>query len=127
MILNSFPNEVATTILNTPLFSTIRNDRVVWFPTKNGIYSVKTAYHLAMNNLVNASHLYEEGDWLLIWKLKAPPRVKLLLWRACRDCIPTRGQLQSRGVICPLQCVLCDRDIENPWHTFITCPLSTEC
>ncbi|MCI04392.1 polynucleotidyl transferase ribonuclease H fold, partial [Trifolium medium] len=33
-----------------------------------------------------------------IWKLKVPPKVKNLVWRMCRGCLPTRVRLQDKGV-----------------------------
>ncbi|PNX64632.1 cytochrome p450, partial [Trifolium pratense] len=34
---------------------------------------------------------------------KAPPRVRNLLWRICRRCVPTHVNLRSRGVNCTTQ------------------------
>lgn len=96
-------------------------------PGINLTYSVTTAYHLLMHDLPNRSHLQEEGDQLLIWKIKAPHRIKNFLWRACRDCFPSWSQLCRRGVLCSLTCTLCETQIENLWHLFVQCSSSVEC
>lgn len=60
-------------------------------------------------------------------EVQVPKRVRLLLWKACRDCLPTRMNLQKKGISCPSTCTLCEVDLENPWHLFITCPHSIIC
>lgn len=61
LIHNLFPAHTTTTILNTPLNDMIQVDRLVWTPIKDGIYSVKTAYNLAVTSLADCSHLRDEG------------------------------------------------------------------
>jgi len=46
------------------------------------------------------TYLHRLGFWTGIWKLKAPPKVKNLIWRICRGCLPTRARLLDRGVNC---------------------------
>lgn len=116
-----FPLE-AKLILQTPLISSVNKDRLIWYPSANGMYSVKTTYHLVMSRMVDCSHPKMEGDWLLIWKMKVPPRVKISLWRACRNCLPTRVHLQSKGVSCPGTCVVCDIDMQKTFG--ISCLLA---
>lgn len=64
-----------------PLVQSVPDDLRIWFPEKHGLYTVNSAYNLFMNKLFESDHLRVSGDWSLIWKLKVPPRVKLLLWR----------------------------------------------
>lgn len=35
--------------------------------------------------------------------------------------------MQKKDVHCPLTCSLCDTDIENAFHVFVTCLSSQEC
>ncbi|PNX78298.1 ribonuclease H [Trifolium pratense] len=37
----------------------------------------------------------QEG-WKHLWKVQAPPKTKHLLWRVCKDCLPTRERLHER-------------------------------
>ncbi|XP_058757786.1 uncharacterized protein LOC131631044 [Vicia villosa] len=39
--------------------------------------------------------------WSNLWGIKAPPRVKHLLWRICQDCLPNRARLRQHHVQCP--------------------------
>ncbi|MCH95831.1 cytochrome P450, partial [Trifolium medium] len=36
------------------------------------------------------------GDWNWLWKAQAPPKAKHLIWRICRECLPTRIRLKER-------------------------------
>jgi hypothetical protein len=68
----------------------------------------RSAYRLCVQELLDTSHLKMHGEWKLIWKIQCPPRVKNLLWRICRRCIPTRASLQQKGVNCTTNCALCN-------------------
>ncbi|MCI28343.1 pentatricopeptide repeat-containing protein, partial [Trifolium medium] len=37
----------------------------------------------------------EQGKWKRLWKVHAPPKAKHLIWRICKDCLPTRIRLQQ--------------------------------
>jgi hypothetical protein len=76
------PNSVQK-IVRTPLYSSVTDDKRIWHKEKDGMYSVKSAYRLCVQDLLDTSHLKMNGNWNLIWKLKAPPRVRNLLWRIC--------------------------------------------
>ena len=52
----------------------------------------------------------------MIWSAKVPSNIKFCLWKACRDVLPMRSRLQTKGVVVPLTCNLCDRDVENCCH-----------
>lgn len=122
-----FSPQQVDAILATPLLSSVEVDACIWSPHPSGNYSVRSAYHMAMNQMTDTSHLRVEGDWTYLWKLNIPPRVKVFLWRASRNCLPTRTKLQCRGVQCPNLCVTCNNDLETTWHTFIMCPKASAC
>jgi len=90
------------------------------------MYSVKSAYRLCMEDLVDTSHLHKPGFWSGIWKLKVPPKIKNLIWRMCRGCLPTRVRLQDKGVQCSLHYVSCDHPLENLIHVFFSCPFAQQ-
>lgn len=58
-----------------------------------------------MNINLEALQHRVQGNWSCVWKLKLSPKVKNFLWRACRNCLPTRVRLQTKGVRSPNQCV----------------------
>jgi hypothetical protein len=96
-----------------------------WYE-KNGKYSVKSAYHYCIEDTLDLSHLEAQGNWSLIWRIKAPPKIKNFIWRLCQNCIPTRTRLLEKGVNCSGDCVLCDADIEDNMHIFMSCNINKQ-
>ena len=92
-----------------------------------GDYTVRSAYHNTMENILDTDHLRCEGDLMLIWKLQVPPKIKHFLWRLLRGCLATQSNLIRKNVKCPLTCVCCDVNIENEWHLFFVCDHAQNC
>ncbi|CAJ2655005.1 unnamed protein product [Trifolium pratense] len=124
VINNIFDQGTADAILRTPLFQQVTSDKLVWKAEKKGNYTVKSAYRLCVEELLDTSHLSRPGFWSGIWRLKVPPKVKNLLWRICRGCFPTRARLRDKGIQCPSNCVVCDDNYEDTGHILFDCPLS---
>jgi len=89
MVRQVFSDNIAAQILNTHLFEQVQQDPLIWKAEKHGYYSVHSAYRLCVNKLIDVSHLRRRGNWSGIWRLKVPPKVKNLVWRMCRGCLPT--------------------------------------
>jgi ribonuclease HI len=121
-----FDQNIVDSILKTPLIQQVSSDRLVWKAEKNGNYSVKSAYRLCVEELIDTSHLKRPGYWSGIWRLQVPPKVKNLMWRICRGCFPTRARLRGKGILCPPNCVVCDDNYEDTAHILFTCSLSTQ-
>lgn len=91
-------------------------DRKVWHYTKNGMFSVKSCYHLIMNMNSSSSSAPTvsgfagatvEGKWQWLWWLVLPPKVKMFLWRACCNFLPTQVELFRPKVVPSLICPRC--------------------
>lgn len=93
VISSLFDQGTVEKIVKTPLVRHVNVDRLVWKAEKRGNYSVKSAYRLCVDELIDTSHLKRPGYWSGIWRLKVPPKVKNLVWRICRGCFPTRARL----------------------------------
>jgi hypothetical protein len=116
----------STAVLNTPLIDQVADDRLIWKAEKNGHYSVRSAYRLCVEVLTDSTHLRRDGYWQGIWRLKVPPKIKNLVWRICRNVVPTRRRLQDKGVQCPLDCVICSGPEEDLDHIYFNCPFSIQ-
>jgi hypothetical protein len=121
-----FSTDIADKILHTPLIPQVEKDTIVWKAERHGRYSVRSAYRLCVTELVDSSYLWRPGYWSGIWNLKVPPKVKNLIWRMCRGCLPTRVRLFDKGVNCPANCASCDSNHEDFTHIFFDCPLSVQ-
>jgi hypothetical protein len=73
------------------------NDFIAWYPEKRGIFTVKSAYRLALNRSMQtqdkgATSSRPDGarpSWKIIWNSLVPPKVKLLAWKICNNAIST--------------------------------------
>ncbi|GAU23341.1 hypothetical protein TSUD_237950 [Trifolium subterraneum] len=118
--------DVAERILETPLVNSVRQDKVVWEEERNGCYSVKSGYKLAMRYIIGSDKYHVAGNWNGIWKAQAPHKARHLLWRLCRGCLPTRYRLLERRVECNLNCPVCDEEIEDEIHIFFRCAVARD-
>ena len=57
-----------------------------------------------------------------IWGLKVPEKVRNLVWRACRNALPTKMNLLHRKVVTSAVCELCNLHTEDPAHALYHCP-----
>ncbi|GAU41787.1 hypothetical protein TSUD_137160 [Trifolium subterraneum] len=123
---NLFSKDAAEKILETPLVSSVREDKVVWEEERNRCYSVKSWYKLAMRYIIGSDKYHVVGNWNGIWKAQASHKARHLLWRLCRGCLPTRSRLLERRVECTLNCPVCDEEIEDELHIFFRCRVKLE-
>lgn len=61
------------------------------------------------------------GNW------RFPIKVKNFIWRLCRNNVPVRKVLRSRGVQTPIMCLMCGDDVEHLLHLFLDCSFAQEC
>jgi hypothetical protein len=104
LIHSVFCFEEAKVISSIPPSPSLPPDRLMWLGTSNGVFSFRSAYYLRMEmmdrNRGQSSNRGKDGDaWGYLWNLQIPNSVKLFLWRACNDILPTRKNLMKRKVI----------------------------
>jgi hypothetical protein len=56
-----FASETAQNILNTPLHQQVQMDKLVWKAKKNGCYSIRSAYRICIEDVINNDHLRKPG------------------------------------------------------------------
>ncbi|KAJ1421430.1 Ribonuclease H-like superfamily [Sesbania bispinosa] len=105
------------------------NSRARWNSVLvRSMFPTEVAEHILNITLSrDTSHLKVTGEWKTLWRLNIPNRVKLLLWRMMRGCLPVRTNLQRKRVSCPATCPLCDAGLENEFHIFFGCDHSIQC
>lgn len=69
----------------------------------------------------------QSSGWCKIWKLAIPNKVKTFLWRFCRNNVPVRRRLSSKGISLPITCPMCNADVEHLLHVFFDCPFAHNC
>ncbi|KAG5522105.1 hypothetical protein RHGRI_034338 [Rhododendron griersonianum] len=82
-MLVEIPVEVVNAILEIPLARVGRADQLAWHFNPNGCYSVKSGYHIALQNLSEkvsnkpgTSFNLAKEVWKVLWKMKVPNKVK---------------------------------------------------
>ena len=113
-----FEASEAAIIKSIPLSNRISSDVLIWSETRNGMYSVKSAYHLLMeakqrNEAGESSNTSRERDlWKGIWEASVPQKIKLFIWKACKGILPTKLNLFRKKVSNSFTCEFCDEEPE---------------
>ena len=120
LIRDLFTQADAQAILSIPIPIRPRPDRMEWIPDSKGCFLVKAAYkEIASHNFpLPATSI----NWSLLWKLKAPERIKMLLWRVGTNSLPTKDNLLIRMEVVNPWCILCNQEPESAGHLFFNYP-----
>jgi hypothetical protein len=105
-------------------------DFVAWFPEKNGLFTVKSAYRLMLHcdmmrqdrGATSSRPDGENPSWKMVWNCPVPPKVKVLAWKICRNALATQVNMQRRGMCTFGTCLICGREDEDTFHVFLRCP-----
>ena len=108
-----FNEEDSKEIQQMSLVNIVGQDKIFWRLGSNGDYSVRSAYHHLMENMLDNEHLKVEGGWMQIWRLKIPPKFKHFLWSILRGCLPCKQNIQKKGVQSDNSCCYCSSIPEN--------------
>ena len=99
-----------------------------WKYTKDGCFSVKSAYHLAVKNkkFDQATSSAESSPqlWKKVWSACTPPKVRNFAWRALNNALPVGMNFVRRKISVDPICSRCVEDIEDLKHLILTCPAS---
>ena len=125
---NEFHPKDAEAILRIPLSRRLSIDKLFWLHNREGKYKVKSGYHLAKQLEREAESQRECSKgvdvnpvWCKLWKLKLPNKIKIFMWRACHNILPTSENLVRRRVIDDSTCELCQREMESVLHVLWEC------
>lgn len=122
-----FSDVDANAILATSVSQQSVDDRIVWAQSTNDLYNVKTRYREWKNHFAGNSRIIQSGGWTGLWRLDIPQKIKIFIWRFCRDNIPVRIRLSNKGVYLPISCPICNVDVEHLLHLFFECPFARNC
>lgn len=62
--------------------------------------------------------------WKKLWGACVPRKVKICVWRACLDSLPTRLNLRKRKVMIEEVCVVCGGQVESTEHVLRDCTVA---
>jgi hypothetical protein len=131
LIQDTFNPEEARVITSIPLSPNLPPDRLIWLGTNNEIFSVRSAYHLGLEIMERDKAQSSKAEkapvvWNSLWNLPIPNSVKVFMWRACNDILPTRLNLLKRRVIDDGRCPWCNFEEETTAHAIWFCPAAKD-
>jgi hypothetical protein len=126
-----FEEEEATVIINIPLSSILPRDRLIWRGTENVAFTVRSVYHLGKELQNQEGGQCSQGHkghevWKAIWSLEVPNSMKLFMWKACNDLLPTKANLFHRRVVEAKSCPCCTIEDETTLHALWSCPAARD-
>ncbi|CAL1401342.1 unnamed protein product [Linum trigynum] len=105
-------------------------DRLVWHNTPEGIFTVKSAYHLAVT-LDRRQGCWrsevswmDKASWVRVWGANLPPKLKVFVWQILNRLLPTTEALIAKGVPVLPRCPVCWAESETLEHLFLFCPVA---
>lgn len=102
-------------ILAISLSSKFISDELTWAYSKDGLYSVKTAYMLGKGGNLDDFH----NVWRMVWSLDVSPKVRHFLWRACTKSLPVKELLKGRDLLDDSRCPCCEAAEESLQHALV--------
>ncbi|XP_060964534.1 uncharacterized protein LOC133033601 [Cannabis sativa] len=119
-----FDDSTINDILNVPFSGLEGKDEQIWGRESLGLFSVKSAYHLALESrdIPSTSSSFElKSFWARIWHAYIPPKVKHFVWRIVSNSVPVAVLLSQRHIISSPLCPLCKNSPETVMHALLEC------
>jgi hypothetical protein len=118
-------------IKGAPVSSSNQPDKLVWRGTKNGVFSVSSAYHMVKEMEIEtqpeSSNKRGQNElWKGIWNMRSPNVVKNFMWRACKNILPTKENLMKKKITEESLCPICMLEVETTFHALWDCLASRD-
>ncbi|WVZ62142.1 hypothetical protein U9M48_011922 [Paspalum notatum var. saurae] len=136
LVWDTFWREDAEAILSIPIGEGV-SDRPAWHFDSKGLFSVKSAYKVAVQHRDNETGRNAEASggstmgaqfpWHKIWQMKVPNKIQMFLWRFAHNSLPVRNNLKRRKIKAETVCPMCKRFDEDCGHIFFNCKNVREC
>lgn len=116
-------------ILQIPLSPYDHSDSWCWNYTKNGYYSVRSGYNLAIRldrSGTSTLAVMLSAWWKEFWATKIPRKMLLFGWRGFHEILPTTKGLYRRRVSSHSNYPLCGFGKDTNAHAILWCPFAQE-
>ena len=116
-------------IQQLPLPRLSSRDVLVWKENNSQKFIVKSAYQVAQwmkeqSRVEHSGMVVDRGIWRRLWSVNVPPKVRMFVWRACSNILPTRDNLHRRKTKIDPQCEFCCQQLEFAAHLLWECPFA---
>ncbi|XP_010431723.1 PREDICTED: uncharacterized protein LOC104716077 [Camelina sativa] len=99
------------------------DDVLTWIHTKDGLYSVKSGYHVQRKLSHNT---IQDKPFARLWKQNMPQKIKHFWWRCLHNVVPTAENLKKRRMLKDDTCQRCGEAPETINHLLFQCRISKE-
>jgi hypothetical protein len=118
-------------ISSIPPSCTNRKDTLIWRVSKNGRFTVRSAYFLQKDlmkrGMAESSRTGGHTTiWKKVWALPIPNTEKKNLWRALNDILPTKDNLRRKKILQDPSCPICGLEPETLLHILWQCQSSRD-
>ena len=111
--------------LRLPLPRSQTEDVLFWLFTADGQYNCKSGYKflkdLEENPVLGTHTEVDRKVWKKLWSPEVPSKYKHMLWRACKNSLPTKHNLVRRTIIHTPTCDRCSLQAEDSLHALWSC------
>lgn len=101
LICNIFENPISKKILGM-FCCEEEEDTLFWEGTANGEFSVKSSYHMVVEELIHLPPGFAVVNmivWKKIWHFDIPSKVKIFSWHVMCNCLPIITNFAKRGLV----------------------------
>jgi hypothetical protein len=121
----------ATEILKIKIPHREVEDCVAWHYEKSGLFTVRSAYKLAMclketgpQSSTSGASMDDRSIWDAIWKAGVPAKIKIFAWRVATNTLATKVNKCKRTLATTNTCDVCGNAEENEYHAVVACTKS---
>ncbi|KAL5566188.1 hypothetical protein UlMin_029352 [Ulmus minor] len=115
----------AEAILSLPLPRRNIPDSFLWHFDKSGHYTVRSGYWLATKSksVPSSSTSSLTSWWKRFWRLRIPSKIRIFLWKAYHNWIPSLANLAKHGVPTQIRCPICNETDDTTLHALWGCKI----
>ncbi|KAL5548874.1 hypothetical protein UlMin_004105 [Ulmus minor] len=123
LIRESFHKDEANAILSLPLPRRTTPDTLLWHYDKSGHYTVRSGYWLAnkCRSVPSSSTSSLNSWWKQFWRLRVPSKIRVFIWKAFHNWIPSSINLANHGVSSQKRCLICNKADDTTLHALWGC------
>lgn len=131
-LINRFGEDIARRVILTiqgPVNDPTLSDKLMYTAATNGVFTLKRAYLTMLDSSKGGISCPPEmkEKWKLIWGLnEIPPKVRVFLWKALKDALPTMAKLHPRIPDIQPVCRVCKLADEITTHPLMLCSTALE-
>ncbi|KAL2940033.1 hypothetical protein RDABS01_001415, partial [Bienertia sinuspersici] len=126
LVRSIFTANAADGILQIPIPMFEVEDEWEWSLAKHGGFTVRNAYYAGLqenDRARPATQVVENRTlWQSLWKIHAPPKVKVFGWKVLHGGISVKEKLRVRGMEVDVRCLMCGSYEESILHMLVRHP-----